>query len=318
MNSNKVLANLDALFGERFQEQQNSYFEDGFREAISNNPEAINLMTAKEDSVDVEWLSFFWWIFKNDQARVSDAVHGCVWTPDEKIIKTNPVGSFSRTILIDPIAHAEKTKIKDYLKHINWIYHKTQNLPRITVIGSDNIPERLYGLRQSIITLLDPKQVLPKEKLFDDHIQRKNFGVAYSDDIFDELGSHNDMLGTQNVVIIDSCDTHKLAETIHDTGLLLTSHGRILFDIPMYSNCLQYSLLFKAASMIVPANKERYFSDDATFVDEYVHRLVKNINELAKRDDYYFEIEEMKLTDGGTGMERSVAMRVYLKKDFYD
>lgn len=321
MNVDRVIANLESTFARIFPSANDDFLDSGFREAVRNvimNKEGEKLVTVGEDSIDVEWLSFLWWVFKKDAARINDAIHGRIWLPDGRVVSLIPTRTFFQTIQTDPIVHAERTKLKDYLKHINWIYHKTQDLPNITFLGSDNIPERLYGLRESYITLLDPKAILPKEKLFDDHIQRKNFKVIKSDQIFDELGSHNDMLESQNVVIIDTHNPQNLAEQILDAGRLLTQHGRILFDIPMYLDCLRYSGLFAVAQHLI-SGFDRSVSSNATLMDEQVHGLVRNVNELARKDDYLFEIEEIKLTDSGvTELNRSIAIRVYLKKNFID
>lgn len=324
MELNDLFAKLDAVFLYDFPSANRTYLENGFLPALRNavTTGGLEKLIVKPDGKpDLDWISFAWWIFLGDAPRINDALHGFLWTPEGNGHTLSPTSSLATNLLIDPIVRAERIKIKDYIKHISWVYHKTQVLPRITIVGSDNIPERLYGLHQSEITLLDPKVSLPKEQLFPDFRQRRNFHTVQSDEIFDELGSKTDLCGTQNVVILDRRNlvfsALELEQLIIQAGKLLTHHGRCLFDIPMYGKALEYSRLLDVAREFteIPA---RFISSNISVMDSYVHEVVSAVNQAkaVKDEDYAFEIEELKLTD--VGLSQSVAMRVYLKKKYID
>lgn len=324
MEQNDLFAELDAVFLHDFPSANRTYLENGFLSALRNavTTGGLKKFIIKPDGKpDLDWISFFWWIFLGDAPRINDALHGFLWKPEGNSYALQPTSSLAMSLLIDPVVRAERIKIKDYIKHISWVYHKTQVLPRITIVGSDNIPERLYGLHQSEITLLDPKSPLPKEQLFPDLRQRHNFHTVQSDEIFDELGSKTDLRGTQNVVILDRRDivfsALELEQLIIQAGKLLTHHGRCLFDIPMYGKALEYSRLLDVAREFaeIPA---RFISPNISAMDGYVHEVVSAVNQAkeVKDEDYAFEIEELKLTD--VGLSQSVAMRVYLKKKYID
>ena len=109
-----------------------------------------------------------------------------------------------------------------------------------------------------------------------------------------------------------------MIKKIHEAGQFLTNHGRILFDIPMYQDCLQASYLFRVAQIML-GDFDRPIQNGLTTMDVQIHKMIRNINELTDKNDYYFEIEEIKLTDAGLDtIDRSVAMRVYLKKNYID
>lgn len=272
---------------------------------------------------DPNWTFFTQWISCGDAARINDALHGLLWTSEEEVRPLDESSSLGRLILNDPIARAERIKIKDYIKHINWVYHKTQNLPNIVIIGSDNIPERLHGLRNANIILLDPKVCLPGKVLFSDFMQRRRFHVVDSYDLFDVLNTfENRLVGIQNVVIIDdrgiALDSFELEQKILLAGSLLTEHGRCLFDVPMYSDAVCRSTLYSLIKKFTTGSTSR-ISSNATAIDGYVHEVVASVNRnLAGGDEdkgYRFEIEDLKLTD--VGLPHSVAMRVYLKKNYF-
>ena len=164
MNLNEKMSLLDSVFIHDFPSVNHEYLENGFREVLRKTlfdrsmPSYVFDVNGKPD---LDWISFLWWIFRKDTVRINDALHGYIWTPEGEGKMLNAENSRSRLIMNDPISRAEHIKVKDYIKHINWIYHKTQDLPNITFIGGGNIPERLYGLRQSKITLIDPDAVIP-------------------------------------------------------------------------------------------------------------------------------------------------------------
>lgn len=323
MELNDFFAKLDAVFIHDFPSVNHEYLENGFlttlRKAVQEQG-FKDIIVKSDGEIDLDWVSFLWWVFEKDGARINDALHGCLWTPEGDVRTLDPSSSLTRFITTDPIARAERIKIKDYIKHINWVYHKTQNLPNLIIIGSDNIPERLHSLRNANVTLLDPKISLPEKKLFPDLFQRRRFHAIESYDIFDVMNpTEGRLIGSQNVVIIDdreiAFNSFELEQKILLAGSLLTEHGRCLFDLPMYGKALSESYLFDIVQKFTNENT-KYIASNATAIDSYVHEVIANINKGMPEDsineNYQFEIEDLKLTD--VGLQSSVAMRVYLKK----
>lgn len=317
MKFSKMMAMLDSVFINGFPSTDSEYLESSFRVnmgKIAQRPEISKLIFDKDGEPDMNWVCFLWWVSKNDAARINDALHGYIWSPEGEFGAIDGGSTLSKLIENDPIVRAERIKVKDYIKHINWVFHKTQDLPNIVVIGSDNVPERIHGLRNSKITLLDPKTILPKEKLFPDFMQRRRFNVVDTYDIFDVTNKvESRLIGTQNVFIIDgwqtSFNSFELEQRIQLSGNLLTEHGRCLFDIPMYGAATSSSRLFEIVQSFTN-DQSRHIASNATVVDGYVHEVVTVVNQSA--EGYHFEIEELKLTD--VGLPQSIAMRVYLKK----
>jgi hypothetical protein len=68
-------------------------------------------------------------------------------------------------IMSDPVARVEQKKVEERVRFINRLFAVTNKLQYITFIGGGNIPERLYGLKLSAITVLDREYKVPKEDL---------------------------------------------------------------------------------------------------------------------------------------------------------
>ena len=292
-----------------------------------NDPKTRNVIIDPDTGeADLNWMTFLWWVYKGDTVRINDFLHGFFWSASGDDVLSKPIdpeSRFSKMLADDPIVKAEHIKIKDYIKHINWVYHKTQNLPNITLIGRENVPERLHGLRQAEITVLDPKAKLPTKVLFPDYGQRKRYRTVDSYDIYDVLGTKDyKMIGTQNAVIIDdyriTLNEDQLKQKILSASTFLTVHGRCLFDIPMYDHGehRMHSEVYRVIQPFIRPSEDDFdllSMNDVNAIDDYVHDVVGglNVSEFLRNNGYKFEIEELKLTD--TGLSNSVAARVYLK-----
>ena len=300
-------------------------FHDLVIRCMNNRKFQKTVIDPDTEEVDLNWLSFLWWVYVGDSARINDFLHGFFWPVSGDNAKSHAIDENSRFFKLldcDPIVKAERAKTKDYIKHINWIFHKTQNLPLITVIGRWNVPARLHGLRQAKITVIDPVEEPPIKHMFDDFGQRSRYRTLSSYDIYDVTNTKDyKMIGTQNVVIIEdsniSLDETQLKERILRAASYLTTHGRCLFDIPMYdlSEVRSNSELYRLIRPFIPeSNHSGIISlQNASAIDTYVHGIVDDINqsEYLKNGGYKFEIEELKLTDAD--LSRSIAARVYLK-----
>ena len=332
MKPAEVMVKIDNLFINSYPTANSEYLGNGFRDILNNlvsSHELDHLVIKPDGEIDTDWISFLWWVhygnlayvnkdsvrFACASARINDVIHGFIWTPEGNGYPLRIGSSLDQYLATNPIVRAEHIKIKDYLKHINWVYHKTQVLPRITLIGSDNVPERLYGIRQSEITVLDPKTVFPKETLFVDHIQRRNFKTVDSKEVLCARDKKGNMLDTQNVVIIDfpGLSIDELEQNIIKAGMLLTQHGRCLFDVPMYGKIFQETKLYGIVAKFTKSSTTGA-SPSLAVIDDYIHEVVFSVNhsEDVIKANYYFTIEELKLTD--VGLSRSVAVRIYLKK----
>lgn len=307
-----------------------------FRDQIVDNlkdPAFRNIVIDSDREIaDQDWLTFLWFVKTGNAVRINDALHGFLWPAggnEETFGKAlDEQSRFRQMVIKDPIVQAEYAKCEDYIKHIRWVYHKTQNLPRIVIIGRGNVPERLHGLRQAHITVLGSANKLPPDKaMFPDFGQRRRFKVIDPYDFTDVMNSKDyKMFCTQNVVIIDdyhiALNEGLLKEKILEASYYLTEHGRILFDLPMYDHA-EYRLqspIWRAVKHFTPSpapeDNQLLSMDDANDIDDYVHDVVKWINEseYMERNGWMFKIEELKFTD--TGLRNSIAARVYLKKCF--
>ena len=278
------------------------------------------------EEVDLAWLTFLWWVYSGDAVRINDSLHGFFWSASKDDALSHSLDDncrFRQLLAEDPIVQAEYAKVEDYIKHIRWIFHKTQNLPNITIIGRGNVPERLHGLRQARITVLGAEEKLPVKTMFSDFGQRRRFRVIDPYDVTDVLNSKDyKMYCTQNVVIFDdyhiSLNENLLKEKIMEAGCYLTEHGRVLFDLPMYDHgeIRMQSNLYRLIRPFIPASDEGALlsPNDINAIDDYVHGVIKWINEseYMERNGWMFKIEEIKLTDAG--LRNSIAARVYLKK----
>ena len=193
-------------------------------------------------------------------------------------------------------------KYNDYAKHISWVYHKTQILPKVVLIGENSmsVPLKNYKLRQCELVRLNAPETAPTAKeLFDDHIQRGNFKDLSTNALAGDEKLQRKYLGMQNVVIIDDAeivrDFKALASTIYMSEQFLTPRGRILFDIPVY--------------------RFRDYEAELADVVKSVRACVKYVNNCMSEGGgkVHFEIEEIKLSMYGD-TEGVVGVVVYLKK----
>ncbi len=322
---------FNQAFPELFQRQSDLYnpTESAFHDLVINNlndPRFRNVTIDPDTGkVDLAWLALLWWIYIGDAIRINDSLHGYFWSPSKNDAYCKPLDQDSRLYQMlanDPIVKAEYHKVKDYILHISWVYHKTQNLPKVVLIGRGNMPERLHGLRQVIITAVDQRTVLPVKCMFPDHGQRKRYRVIDSYSLHDIMETKNyKLLGTQNVVIIDdhhiTLNKEKLAEKIIEASTYLTEHGRCLFDLPLYNRgeIRMRSELYRLIRPFIsePEDGSLVSLKDFNSVDEYIHAVVRDVNasDYFQEKGYKFEIEELKLTD--TDLDHFVAARVYLK-----
>lgn len=282
------------------------------------------------NEVDLAWLAFLWWIFSDNDTRINDSMHGFFWSPSEddkfsKILDENC--HFRRLLADDIIVRAEYAKVKDSILHINWIFHKTQNLPNIIVYGRGNVPERLHGLRQARINVLNPSMNLPVKHMFADYGQRGRFQVVDPYEIFDGSNpKYRKMIGAQNVVIIDDyCTTlnkDELVRQILEASPLLTEHGRCLFDLPLYDHeeINRYSTIYQLVrpfiQRVTPKSKAITSLANVNAIDRYVHDVVREINHSIyfQENGYRFDIEEIKLIPANhENISESISARVYLK-----
>ncbi len=206
------------------------------------------------------------------------------------------------------IATRERVKYKDYAKHISWVFHKTQVLPKIILMGknSETVPIRNYKLRICELTRLDASETAPDKKtLFDDHIQRNLFSdVTLANASYDPKLSKK-YLGNMNVVIIDDYDIvnddQALYDAILDSERFLTNHGRILFNIPIW----------------ISTTDDFEDEDFPLDVGEALPSLlltIRTVNEFLAKNDVRLAIEDIKLTVAENA-ERVIDVRVYLKKE---
>ena len=288
-----------------------------------NDPKSRNIIIDPDSQeVDINCLAFLWWVYKGEAAHINDFLHGFYWSMDGKTgAPINEESHFAKVLAADPIVQAERIKIKDYyVKHTNWVYHKTQDLPKITIIGRENVAGKQH-LRQVVITVLDPQVEFPEKCMFPDHGQRKRYRTIDSYAIFDVMETKDyKMIGTQNAVIIDderiTLDKDRLKEKIIAASSYLTMHGRCLFDIPLYDHreILMASDIYRLVRpFISPREIGPTSPKDLNAVDAYVHNVVDDINqsEYLMHNKLQFEIEELKLTN--VGLNQSVGARIYLK-----
>lgn len=210
--------------------------------------------------------------------------------------------------LKDLIATRKEKKYSDYAKHISWVFHKTQVLPRIVFIGknSETIPLRNYKLRICEITRLDASDDAPdKKELFADHVQRSYFNDITTESIDSDPKLFKKYHNNMNVVIVDDYelvdDEAKLLSTILDSEKFLTNHGRILFDVPIR----------------ITAEDEFETADyplDADEVIPVILAVIRAANKTLLETGVRLIPEEIKLTVAEDA-SRIVGIRVYLKKE---
>ena len=289
-----------------------------------NDPKCRNMIIDSDKAeVDKNCLAFLWWVYKGEAAHINDFLHGFYWSMDgETGAPISEDDHFAKILAADPIVRAERIKIKDYyVKHTNWVYHKTQDLPNITIIGRENVAGKQH-LRQVVITVLDPQIEFPEKCMFPDHGQRKRYRAIDSYAIYDvtETKYRKMMIGTQNAVIIDderiTLDKNLLKEKILAASSYLTMHGRCLFDIPLYDHreILMTSDIYRLIRPFIPDRIDALSSpENLDAVDVYVHSIVDDVNqsEHMRKNKLMFEIEELKLTN--VGLRQSVGARIYLK-----
>lgn len=196
----------------------------------------------------------------------------------------------------------ERLKYKDYVKHINWVFHKIQDPPKIILIGknSESVPLRHYNLRICNIARLDASVTAPKKtELFDDFCQRARFEDITADAIITNSKLAKKYLNNTNVVILDDdnivIDPKSLVLAILGSEAFLTNHGRFLFDVP-------------------PCPDIRSIGSDGT--TPYITKIVRTVNlNLANRcSNSRFIIEEIKLSVDPDTYD-IIDSRVYLKKE---
>lgn len=202
-------------------------------------------------------------------------------------------------------------KYRDYAKHISWVYHKTQVLPKVMLLGenSESVPLRNYKLRNCELTRLDALPDAPTAKdLFVDYAQRVNFKDHTLRELTTDPKLRAQYLGTQNVAIIDdvahTSSSERLIDLILRTEPFLTTHGRFLFDIPVNDSSIAF---FGRA----------YFNHDfheITAIPKKIISMVRLLNDKLKGTNTHFKIEEIKLSLYGDAV--SIAgIVVYLKKE---
>ncbi|MBR3233017.1 hypothetical protein IKF74_01910 [Candidatus Saccharibacteria bacterium] len=193
----------------------------------------------------------------------------------------------------------EEAKYKDYVKHINWIYHKTQVPPKVILMGknSETVPLRHYKLRICEIARLDSsKDAPPKSDLFDDFRQKNAFEDITTEALIDDSKLAHKYLGTNNVVILDDyvvvTNRATLVEAIVKGETFLTDHGRFLFDLPI------------GITISEPAVAIGYILSVAREANANLRDIISSSR---------FLVEDIKLTvdQNATGV---LGLRVYLKK----
>ena len=196
----------------------------------------------------------------------------------------------------------ERLKYKDYVKHINWVFHKTQVPPKIILIGknSESVPLRRYNLRICEIARLDASVTAPsKSELFDDLRQRAMFEDITDDAIVTNPKIAKKYLNKTNVVILDDdnivIDPKNLVLAILGSEVFLTNHGRFLFDVP------------QSPSLHVSSS---------TGTTSYITEVIRTVNTTlqSRQSDSRFIIEEIKLSVEPDSYD-IVDSRVYLKKE---
>ena len=199
------------------------------------------------------------------------------------------------------LAARNDAKYSDYTKHINWIYHKTQDLPNVMLVGkaSESIPLRNYKLRRCNLTRLNPSANAPAPlELFADLLQARHCTNLDSDDFANNPKLQKRYIATQNVVIIDDdeivSDFLRLTNTILYCEQFLTQHGRILFDVPI--------------------RRHLDYESELIWAIKTVRTCVNRVNGALRS---LFLIEDIKLSSCGN-TAGFVGIRVYLKKEVSD
>ena len=209
-------------------------------------------------------------------------------------------------------AHEEQ-KYRDYTKHISWVYHKTQILPKVVLVGknSSTVPMRNYKLRICELTRLNPSSTAPAAReLFDDYAQLSNFRDLSMEELSSSPKLKKLYLNTQNVVILDDAtitsQSLKILNTIVLTEPLLAQHGRFLFDISASASCSVLESCAVFDHQVI----------DLQSIPAKVLGLVRSVNDILFHSGKpsHFKIEDIKLSIFGDAT-CLVGLRVYLKKE---
>lgn len=308
-----------------------SSFQDYLASAMKNHDLEIMFIHCVGDHAFNDLINFCWWSFKGDHSRVEDFYAGIAWPISGSPYNISPDSSFAEALEADPLSAHTRQKLKDYVKHIGWIYHKTQNLPNLVIYGSDTVPERAFGLRQCQITRLNPKDIIPPKTLFNDHIQARNFHelvdtrIGYADlshhdsplpMLYEEPKNLAKYVKSQNVFILDDgCSAYVqsgLSLALAEADCLLTPHGRVLFDLIICGDEIAYSQP-PLWSLFGPYNYPIAYPSSDTAIAHVVESVEAYNIAAAEKDSLGFEIEDLKISFS-TYANAPCGLRVYLKK----
>ncbi|MBR2587405.1 hypothetical protein IKE71_03495 [Candidatus Saccharibacteria bacterium] len=288
------------------------------------------LYAAVDENCLEDFISFAWWAYAGRTSVLEDFFLGTCWPIDGEPRPLVEDSNFARALETDPLAVHTRIKIKDYVKHTNWIFHKTENLPNIFLYGGETVPERLVGLRQCKITRVNPQYRLATNYIFPSRIQQKNI-----DDIPDsnlpgyegaQIAKHmkntinlDQFEATQNVFIIDNhtltFQEEAMKSLLKRAEFYLTPHGRVLFDIPFISldALTAHSPIWRLASYRASNSLDR-----PETINENVFHVIKIVNDFnaaqERRDRALFEVEDIKVTVNNHYFTDPCGLRVYLKK----
>ncbi len=296
------------------------YKSSGFRAALKKyafNSKSTRFVFTPEGEIDTHWLSFLQWVYSGNAARINDAIHGYIWFPDDTGKRMNPAENMHDFLIMsDPVARVEQKKVEERVRFINRLFAVTNKLQHITFIGGGNIPERLYGLKLSAITVLDREYKVPIEDLFPKNdIQQRCFHAVRSDGIY-PVNFREELMGGQNVVIINRrdivSDKNKLKQALIQAGVLLDGGGHCFFDLPIFNAQLFNSELYEAIEPFIEQKQPQFVPSDCSAVDRYIHEVVESVNNRTEMNGSHFEIEGIKLIDGG--LQQSITAEILLRK----
>lgn len=195
----------------------------------------------------------------------------------------------------------EQAKYSDFVKHINWVFHKTQVPPKIILMGknSESVPLRNYKLRVCELARLDASANAPKKnELFNDLCQRNLFEDITTAALNSDPKLAKKYLGNVNVVILDDRAVIKnganLTQAILKSETFLTHHGRFLFDL--------------AITKLDPGIPN--------YSINYILSTTRKVNEMLKKAgrSSRFLVEDIKLSINDNA-DTILGLRVYLKKE---
>lgn len=336
MNSTAIICQLNQLYRHFFTTERpaQQFHPQGntFRDTLiknMRNPHFKGTLIAENGNVDIEWFIFLYWVFVEDETRINDALHGCLWIPDPQSFGTcmplQKNGSLAKTLNRLPIVRIERAKEKRYAELIKLAGAKFDQNPNVMVNGYENMPFRNYGLRNANITLLideTQSRMLPKTKLFPDSdrgIECRTTSRANAK--YASKSSNRNLYRTQHIYIVDhhdaTVDPQYLEWEMINAAKNLVKGGYFVFDVPLYS----FKMIDGIRPFMRPVLSEHYRDNGLlTLYGKTDTALVDTVNLITDANDTlamhevnrFYLIDKMELIHD-EAFKQPVAIRVRLE-----